>query len=239
MAYKQLVTPNIGISATAGMCLQYVDNALSAVDRTCTAQIAHDTAQDKGWVTANQNYPQNVWFVVFWSIDNGDYAGLGHVALAYVDSVGSMQIHDSEVHRGARRPYTSLAELSSWFGSVGTQMTYLGWSIGVDGVKLIEEEIETTDEEAKVAQVVPELKGKKMTYIFNVVDVNGTPVGGTYMFDGIRCIAFAGKNGKAAMDHYVGTYKQMFGKDIPTQSKTQGQFDLWAKMYKVEYINFK
>ena len=235
MAYKQLVTPNIDISATAGMCLQYVDNALSAVDRTHTAQIAHNTAQDKGWVRANQSYPRNVWFVMFWSIDNGDYAGLGHVALAYVDSSGSMQIHDSEVHRGARLPYTSLAELAGWFGSVGTQMTYLGWSIGVDGVKLIEEE-----EEVKTAQVAPELKGnKKMTYIFNVVDANGKPVGGTYMFDGIRCIAFAGKNGKAAMDHYVGTYKQMFGKDIPTQSKTQGQFDLWAKMYKVEYINFK
>ena len=232
MVYKQIVTPNINISARAGMCLQYVDNALSAVDRTYTAQIAHDTARDKGWVTANQNYPQDVWFVMFWSIDNGNYAGLGHVALAYVDSGGNMQIHDSEVHRGARRPYTSLADLAGWFGSVGTQMTYLGWSIGVDGVKLIEEEVKT-------AQVAPELKGnKKMTYIFNVVDANGKPVGGTYMFDGIRCIAFAGKNGKAAMDHYVGTYKQMFGKDIPTQSKTQGQFDLWAKMYKVEYINF-
>ena len=239
MAYKQIVTPNINISARAGMCLEYVDNAVNAPKRTATAQIAYETANRNGCVSANTEYPENVWFVLFLSIDNNDYAGLGHVALAYVDSGGNMQIHDSEVHRGARRPYTSLAELTGWFGSVGTQMTYLGWSIGVDGVKLIEEEVKTTDEEAKVAQVVPELKGnKKMTYIFNVVDADGKPVGGTYMFDGIRCIAFAGKNGKAAMDHYVGTYKQMFGKDIPTQSKTQGQFDLWAKMYKVEYINF-
>ena len=233
MAYIQLIEPNIDISARAGMCLEYVDNAVNASKRTATAQIAYETAKGNGWVSDNSEYPKNVWFVLFLSIDNNDYAGLGHVALAYVDSSGSMQIHDSEVHRGARRPYTSIAELAGWFGSVGTQMTYLGWSIGVDGVKLIEEEVKT-------AQVAPELKGnKKMTYIFNVVDANGKPVGGTYMFDGIRCIAFAGKNGKAAMDHYVGTYKQMFGKDIPTQSKTQGQFDLWAKMYKVEYINFK
>ena len=233
MVYIQLIEPNIDISARAGMCLEYVDNAVNAPKRTATAQIAYETAKGNGWVSDNSEYPKNVWFVLFLSIDNNDYAGLGHVALAYVDSSGSMQIHDSEVHRGARRPYTSIAELAGWFGSVGTQMTYLGWSIGVDGVKLIEEEVKT-------AQVAPELKGnEKMTYIFNVVDANGKPVGGTYMFDGIRCIAFAGKNGKAAMDHYVGTYKQMFGKDIPTQSKTQGQFDLWAKMYKVEYINFK
>ena len=233
MAYIQLVEPKINIGARAGMCLEYVDNAVNAPKRTATAQIAYETAKGNGWVSDNSEYPKNVWFVLFWSIDNNDYAGLGHVALAFVDDDGNMQIHDSEVHRGARQPYTSLAELAGWFGSVGTRLTYLGWSTGVDGVKLIEEEVKT-------AQVAPELKGnKKMTYIFNVVDANGKPVGGTYMFDGIRCIAFAGKNGKAALDHYVGTYKQMFGKDIPTQSKTQGQFDLWAKMYKVEYINFK
>ena len=232
MAYKQLVTPNIDISATAGMCLEYVDNAVNAPKRTATAQIAYETANAKGWVRANADMPRGLWSILFWSIDNNDYAGLGHVALAFVGDDGTMQIHDSEVHRGARLPYTSIAELAGWFGSVGTQLTYLGWSIGVDGVKLIEEEVKT-------AQVAPELKGnKKMIYIFNVVDANGKPVGGTYMFDGIRCIAFAGKNGKAAMDHYVGTYKQMFGKDIPTQSKTQDQFNLWAKMYKVEYINF-
>ena len=233
MSYIQLVEPNIDISARAGMCLEYVDNAVNAPKRTATAQIAYETAKGTGWVSDNSEYPRNVWFVLFWSIDNNDYAGLGHVALAFVDDDGNMQIHDSEVHRGARQPYTSLEELSAWFGSAGTQLTFLGWSIGVDGVKLIEEEVKT-------AQFAPLIKkgAEKMIYIFNVVE-GGKPVGGTYMFDGIRCIAFAGKNGKAAMDHYVGTYKQMFGKDIPTQSKTQGQFDLWAKMYKVEYINFK
>lgn len=84
----------------------------------------------------------------------------------------------------------------------------------------------------------PTKENSKMIYIFNVVDANGKPTGGTMLFDGIRCIAFAGKNGKLALDHYSGTYKQITGKDIPTQSKTQPQFDLWGKMYKVEYINF-
>ena len=123
MAWKQLIQPNINISARSGMCLAYVDDAINATDRTYTAQIAHDTAKQKGWVHANQNYPKNVWFAMFWSIDNGDYRGLGHVALAYVGNDGAMQIHDSEVHRGARQPYKSLAELENWFGSVGTRLT--------------------------------------------------------------------------------------------------------------------
>ena len=139
MAYIQLVEPNIDISARAGMCLGYVDNAVNAPKRTATAQIAYETAKGNGWVTANTEYPKNVWFVLFWSIDNNDYAGIGHVALAFVSDDGNMQIHDSEVHRGARQPYTSLAELSSWFGSVGTRLTFLGWSIGVDGRRIIED----------------------------------------------------------------------------------------------------
>ena len=139
MAYLQLVEPNIDISARAGMCLGYVDDAVNAPKRTATAQIAYETAKGNGWVSANTEYPKNVWFVLFWSIDNNDYAGLGHIALAYVGSDGSLQIHDSEVHRGARQPYTSLSELSSWFGSVGTRLTFLGWSIGVDGRQIIED----------------------------------------------------------------------------------------------------
>lgn len=139
MGYKQLITPRINIGATAGYCLGYVDNAIGATTgRSYSAQIAYNNAKAKGWVTANQNYPRGVWFVLFWSIDNGTYKGLGHVALAFVDSAGNLQIHDSEVHRGARRPYGSLGEVAGWFGSVGTRMTFLGWSVGCDGVKLIE-----------------------------------------------------------------------------------------------------
>ena len=148
MAWKQLIQPNINISARAGMCLEYVDNAIRATQRTYTAQIAHDTAKQKGWVRANTDYPKNVWFVMFWSIDNGEYSGLGHVALAYVGNDGAIQIHDSEVHRGARQPYKSLAELANWFGSVGTRLTFLGWSIGADGTLLIEE-IKEKQEKAK------------------------------------------------------------------------------------------
>ena len=189
MAYIQLVEPNINISARAGMCLEYVDNAVNAPKRTATAQIAYETAKGNGWVSANTEYPRNVWFVLFWSIDNNDYAGLGHVALACVDSDGSLQIHDSEVHRGARQPYTSLSELAVWFGSVGTRLTYLGWSIGVDGRQIIGEYTppqsvstgEKTKTKAKKGELMLLFKdtdgkvywliGNKYTYVSNPKDL--------------------------------------------------------------------
>lgn len=176
MAWKQLIQPSINIHASAGMCLQYVDDAIRATQRTYTAQIAHDTARQKGWVRANQNYPRGVWFIMFWSIDNGDYQGLGHVALAFVDGQGNMQIHDSEVHRGARQPYKSLAELANWFGSVGTRLTFLGWSIGVDGAKIIEE----TQEKSKTRKgetmiLFKEKDGKIYLLIGNKYTYVGSP----------------------------------------------------------------
>ena len=186
MAYIQLVEPNINIGARAGMCLEYVDNAVNAPKRTATAQIAYETAKGNGWVSANTEYPRNVWFVLFWSIDNNDYAGLGHVALAFVDGDGNMQIHDSEVHRGARRPYTSLSELSSWFGSVGTRLTYLGWSIGVDGRQIIEdytpkqsvptgEKPKTKTKKGELMLLFKEKDGKIYFLLGNTYTYVGTP----------------------------------------------------------------
>ena len=170
MAYIQLIEPNINISARAGMCLEYVDNAVNAPKRTATAQIAYEAAKGKGWVSDNSEYPRNVWFVLFWSIDNNDYAGLGHVALAFVDDDGNMQIHDSEVHRGARQPYTSLSELSSWFGSVGTRLTYLGWSIGVDGRQIIED---YTPKQSNGNSEKPKPKKKKGEFMILFKDADG------------------------------------------------------------------
>ena len=184
MAYIQLVEPNINISARAGMCLEYVDNAVNATKRTATAQISYETAKGNGWLSANTEYPRNVWFVLFWSIDNNDYAGLGHVALAYVDSDGSLQIHDSEVHRGARQPYTSLAELSSWFGSVGTRLTFLGWSIGVDGRQIIED---YTPKQSNGTGEKPKTKKKKGELMLLFKEADGKIyflLGNTYTYVG-------------------------------------------------------
>ncbi len=168
MTLRQTISPNYGIGATRGWCLQYVDNAISAPNRTYSAQAAYEAANARGWVRANADMPRGLWSVLFWSIDNGDYAGLGHVALVYVNDQGQMAIHDSEVHAGARQPYGSLQELANWFGSAGTQMTYLGWSIGVDGVKLIEND--------GMAESSSSLKGKsKMECLVICRDDLGAP----------------------------------------------------------------
>ncbi|ATC60411.1 hypothetical protein [Pseudolactococcus raffinolactis] len=159
--YKQLIMPLVATSAIASYCLLYVENTINVPSqyRTLNAQIAHDQAKEKNWVHENQDYPKNVWFIMFWSIDNGDYQGQGHVAIAFVDNNGAMQIHDSEVHRGAREPYKSLAELENWFGSVGTKMTFLGWSEGVDSVKVIDEiKAETKTEIKKTDKKKEQLK---------------------------------------------------------------------------------
>ena len=159
--YKQLIMPLVVSSAISSYCLLYVDNTINVPQqyRTANAQIAHDQAKEKNWVHENQDYPKNVWFVMFWSIDNGDYQGQGHVAIAFVDDSGNLQIHDSEVHRNARQPYTTLSEVSNWFGSVGTRLTYLGWSIGVDNVKIIDEiKAETKTEIKKTDKKKEQLK---------------------------------------------------------------------------------
>ena len=218
MVYIQLVEPNIDISARAGMCLEYVDNAVNAPKRTATAQIAYETAKGNGWVSANTEYPKNVWFVLFWSIDNNDYAGLGHIALAFVDDDGNMQIHDSEVHRGARQPYTSLEELSAWFGSVGTRLTYLGWSIGVDGVQIVGEigqdgqkQLEEIGKEIKKAN-----KGELSMFIAKCVggDANDIVKNGTFVLFNLSRGTYSVLNGNSQVDAATDSYKLSTGESL-------------------------
>ena len=186
MTLRQTVSPNYSIGATRGWCLQYVDNAISAPNRTYSAQLAYESAKARGWVSANTDMPRGLWSILFWSIDNGDYAGLGHIALVYVNNQGQMTIHDSEVHAGARQPYGSLQELANWFGSVGTRLTYLGWSIGVDGRQIIEDytppqsvsTVEKTKTKAKKGELMllfKEKDGKIYFLLGNTYTYVGTP----------------------------------------------------------------
>ena len=170
MTLRQTINPNYGIGATRGWCLQYVDNAISAPNRTYSAQTAYESAKARGWVSANTDMPRGLWSILFWSIDNGEYAGLGHVALVYVNSQGQMAIHDSEVHAGARQPYGSLQELANWFGSVGTRLTYLGWSIGVDGRQIIED---YTPPQSVSTGEKPKTKAKKGEFMILFKEADG------------------------------------------------------------------
>ena len=170
MTLRQTVNPNYGIGATRGWCLQYVDDAISAPNRTYSAQAAYEAANARGWVRANADMPRGLWSILFWSIDNGEYAGLGHVALVYVNGQGQMAIHDSEVHAGAREPYASLQELANWFSSAGTRLTFLGWSIGVDGRQIIED---YTPKQSNGNSEKPETKAKKGEFMILFKDADG------------------------------------------------------------------
>ena len=170
MTLRQTVSPNYGIGATRGWCLQYVDDAISAPNRTYSAQAAYEAANARGWVRANTDMPRGLWSVLFWSIDNGEYAGLGHIALVYVNDQGQIAIHDSEVHAGARQPYGSLQELANWFGSVGTRLTFLGWSIGVDGRQIIED---YTPPQSVSTGEKPKTKAKKGEFMILFKDADG------------------------------------------------------------------
>ena len=207
MTLRQTVNPNYGIGATRGWCLQYVDDAISAPNRTYSAQAAYESAKARGWVRANTDMPRGLWSVLFWSIDNGEYAGLGHVALVYVNGQGQMAIHDSEVHAGARQPYGSLQELANWFGSAGTRLTFLGWSIGVDGRQIIED---YTPPQSAPTGEKPKPKKKKGEFMILFKEADGKVywlVGNkyTYVSNPKDLVRIQGLMSKAGYDTWIHT----------------------------------
>jgi hypothetical protein len=137
MAFRQKYLPNIGIAAVRGWCLKYIDDAGSAPTRRATAQLASDAEKSAGRLRGD-DLPVGVWVVLFYALTRGAYAGLGHVQFARKNADGSVEIHDSEVHAGARAPYTSIAQVLAWFGP-STGITYSGWSTQCDGREYAEE----------------------------------------------------------------------------------------------------
>ena len=132
--YVQLVTPNVNVPGYSGGCLQYVDDGVNPPNRQPTAQRSWDYALQTGAAHPNEEPPNNVWVSVYYSIDNGPWAGYGHVAWYYSDGK-TTKIYDSEFGAGMRStPYSSGAEL---FQYMGWQMRYYGWSEAVDGLTIV------------------------------------------------------------------------------------------------------
>lgn len=134
--FVQVATPNVNVSGTSGWCLQYVDDAVKAPDphRAGSAQQSWNNAVANKTAHPNEEPPNNVWVPVYYTIENGRYAGYGHVAWYYSDGK-TTKIYDSEYASGKRnKPYGSGAELISF---MGWQMRYLGWSEVVDGVRVV------------------------------------------------------------------------------------------------------
>lgn len=133
-AYIQVVTPNVEVPGYSGGCLQYVDDGVNPPKRQPTAQTSWDYAVSTGVAHPNEEPPNNVWVPVYYSIDNGQWAGYGHVAWYYSDGK-TTKIYDSEYGAGVRSvPYSSGAEL---FQHMGWRMRYYGWSEAVDGLRIV------------------------------------------------------------------------------------------------------
>lgn len=133
--YIQKTSPNLNIGANRGWCLQYADDVVNAPVRRESAGLEY-LAQRAAGNIHEEEPPVGLWVPVFFDITSGEYDPYEHVGWAYNHGDGRIEIHDSEVHSGARGVYNSLAEISGWFRVYG--LRYLGWSERIGGVQVVE-----------------------------------------------------------------------------------------------------
>lgn len=149
MAIRQIYTPNLNIGATSGWCLQYVDDAISSLTRSPNAQTAYLNELNAGRINTGPA-PVGVWVIGFLGFSRGQYVEDGHVFLMRKRADGSIEIHDSEVHSGARGIYNSIEELMNWMGNYGPD--YLGFSYCCDGRRIAEDYDETQPTDRKMEE---------------------------------------------------------------------------------------
>lgn len=149
MAVRQIYEPNLNIGAQSGWCLQYVDDAISSLTRSPNAQTAYLNELNAGRINTGPA-PVGVWVVGFLGFSRGQYAEDGHVFLMRKRADGSIEIHDSEVHSGARGIYNSIEELMNWMGNYGPD--YLGYSYCCDGRCIAEDYDETQPTDRKMEE---------------------------------------------------------------------------------------
>lgn len=149
MAVRQIYNPNINIGAQSGWCLQYVDDAISSLTRSPNAQTAYLNELNAGRINTGPA-PVGVWVIGFLGFSRGIYVDDGHVFLMRKRADGSIEIHDSEVHSGARGIYNSIEELMNWMGNYGPD--YLGYSYCCDGRCIAEDYDETQPTDRKMEE---------------------------------------------------------------------------------------
>lgn len=149
MPVRQTYEPNINVGAQSGWCLQYVDDAISAPSRTPSAQAAYLNELNAGRINTG-HAPVGVWVIGFLGFSRGQYIEDGHVFLMRKREDGSIEIHDSEVHSGARGIYNSIEELMNWMGNYGPD--YLGFSYCCDGRRIAEDYDETQPTDRKMEE---------------------------------------------------------------------------------------
>lgn len=149
MPVRQIYEPNLNIGAQSGWCLQYVDDAISSLTRSPNAQTAYLNELNAGRINTGPA-PVGVWVIGFLGFSRGQYTEDGHVFLMRKRADGSIEIHDSEVHSGARGIYNSIEELMNWMGNYGPD--YLGYSYCCDGRCIAEDYDETQPTDRKMEE---------------------------------------------------------------------------------------
>lgn len=149
MAVRQTYNPNINVGARSGWCLQYVDDAISSLTRSPNAQTAYLNELNAGRINTGPA-PVGIWVIGFLGFSRGQYVDDGHVFLMRKRADGSIEIHDSEVHSGARGIYNSIEELMNWMGNYGPD--YLGYSYCCDGRRIAEDYDETQPTDRKMEE---------------------------------------------------------------------------------------
>ena len=149
MSVRQIYEPNLNIGAQSGWCLQYVDDAISSLTRSPNAQTAYLNELNAGRINTGPA-PVGIWVVGFLGFSIGQYVDDGHVFLMRKRADGSIEIHDSEVHSGARGIYNSIEELMNWMGNYGPD--YLGYSYCCDGRRIAEDYDETQPTDRKMEE---------------------------------------------------------------------------------------
>ena len=149
MPVRQIYEPNLNIGSQRGWCLQYVDDAISSLTRSPNAQTAYLNELNAGRINTGPA-PVGIWVVGFLGFSRGIYVDDGHVFLMRKRADGSIEIHDSEVHSGARGIYNSIEELMRWMGNYGPD--YLGYSYCCDGRRIAEDYDETQPTDRKMEE---------------------------------------------------------------------------------------
>lgn len=152
---EQVYIPKINTRAYPAMCLQYIDDAGDAPSRSPTAKAAYIKEKNAKRIRTN-DLPENIWVVVWFEFTKGSYRYPDGSVVYYKDAWHiafarrrgkTIEIHDSEVHSGARQPYTSLAQVEAWFAVYGTR--YVGWSTQCDGRIYAKEAIMPNEKDVK------------------------------------------------------------------------------------------
>ena len=149
MPVRQIYEPNLNVGAQSGWCLQYVDDAINSLTRSPNAQTAYLNELNAGRINTGPA-PVGVWVIGFLGFSIGQYTEDGHVFLMRKREDGSIEIHDSEVHSGARGIYNSIEELMNWMGNYGPD--YLGYSYCCDGRRIAEDYDETQPTDRKMEE---------------------------------------------------------------------------------------